>query len=677
MEINNIQIKKKNNSHLFSPLSIDKLSYESADYVMYNYDFRNAKYAFMSPAIVNLTGYNIHEINEIGFTKIVREVIEDKVDRYKINGGRNLIVEEFFAKYYIETKAGEHKWIEDNSFAYIDEEGNRTNSIGILRDTSALQNFINGLNNEKDGLDRIFDLADTMMVQLDKYLNIMMINRKGCKILGGTKDELIGKNLEDFIPVKVKSKYENFVQELLANPDIVTRSTEGTIKSLDDKLKILEWHNTVLRNKNNELVSIISTAQEVTERRNEQKIREIISEILEAANTEKNLEEYFKFIHRSISKLMVTDNFYIAFFNREKNLLTFPYFIDKYDDDDSPKEFGKGLTEYVIRTGRSTLVNPEQHDELNARGETELIGPPSEIWLGVPLKIKDKIIGAIVVQDYENRNTYGETERQILDVVAFPISRAIERKIVEKERELLIVKLKELNKSKDQLFSLISHDLRSPFNSLLGFADILTSEFDTLTREEMREYLNVINESAKNLYGMTNNLLYYSRYQLGKYQYDPVRLNLYKSVQAILETLKNNIMKKNILVKNNVDKNVDITADEDLLNITMENIFHNAIKYTNDGGTIIISTKNIGTISNQSPWINLVVVDDGIGISKANLERVKKREMFSTPGTMKEFGTGLGLLLCNDLCVLNKAEFNIESKEGEGTKVTIQLPLAN
>ena len=210
-------------------------SSDLADYVMYNYDFRNTEYVFMSPSIVNLTGYTIREINEIGFNKIVREVIEDKIDRYQINGGRNLIVEEFFAKYYIETKSGEYKWIEDNSFAYIDEEGNRTNSIGILRDTSALQSFINGLNDEKDGLDRIFDLADTMLLQLDQYLNIVMINQKGCKILGGTKDKLIGRNLEDFIPEKVKSKYEDFVQDLLADPDIDTRSSEGTIKSLDNK----------------------------------------------------------------------------------------------------------------------------------------------------------------------------------------------------------------------------------------------------------------------------------------------------------------------------------------------------------------------------------------------------------------------------------------------------------
>ena len=98
-------------------------------------------------------------------------------------------------------------------------------------------------------------------------------------------------------------------------------------------------------------------------------------------------------------------------------------------------------------------MDKELDEKLVLRGETELVGEQSEIWLGVPLKIQNKVIGVMVVQDYEDPSTYGVTEQQILDVVGYPISRAIERKMVEADREELIVQLKELNESKDKLFS--------------------------------------------------------------------------------------------------------------------------------------------------------------------------------------------------------------------------------
>ena len=675
MNINKFEYKRENVSKFFKSLSSENLSYGSAEYVMYNFDFQTGKYIFMSPSVSKLTGYNIHELNKIGFKNIVEKVAEKKENRYKINGGKNLTVEEYFAKYYIKTKNGEHKWVEDNSFAYIDENGKITTSIGILRDTSALQNFISILNDEKVNLDRIFDLADTVLLQFDSDLNIVMINKKGCEVFGGEENELIGKNIDDFVPNEFKILYKQFTDELLGNPEIITRSSKGTIKTLKGESKIIEWHNTVIRDNNGEVVSIISSAQDITARRKERKIKEIILEILEAANTEKNLHDFFKFIHNSISKVMKAENFYIAYYNREEDVLTFPYFVDKFDDDDSPQKLGKGLTEYVIRTGKAVLVDKELDNKLMEKGEAELVGPQSEIWLGVPLTIKDKVIGVIVLQDYENETTYGETEKQMLEMIAYPISRAIERKVDEKERDDFIAKLQELNESKDELFSLISHDLRGPFNSLLGFADILLTEFDTLTRVEMKEYLKVINESAKNLFGMTNNLLHYSRYQLGKYSYEPESLNIKNVVGKILEDKREHIKKKDILIINKIDDDLQVFADEDLLHITIENIIGNAIKFTEEGGTIKIWTDVVFVEREGNEKLNLCIKDDGVGIPKEDLYKIKHGEMFSTAGTMREFGTGLGLPLSRDLCDMNKAQLKIESQVGKGTKVTIQLPI--
>ncbi len=668
------QIFDRQISTVPASITSESLSYSSSGYVMYNLDFQTGEYIFMSPSVKLLTGYSKNELNKIGFKRIVKKVCSNKIDRYKVNGDINLSVEEFYAKYLIETKSGERKWIEDNSFAYLDKNGDRLSAVGILRDTSSLNTFIDKLNEEKNNLDKIFDLSDTMLIQVDKDLKILMINKKGCRIFSGEKKEIIGKNLCEFIPKHLQSNFEQYIDELINGDEVLTRSTIGKLKTFDKKIKIIEWHNTLLRDNNGEVISIIASGQEITERRKEEKIRKIISEILVEANSGKNLYEVFKFIHKSISKLMKAENFYIAYHNREQNLLTFPYCVDKYDEDALPKKLGKGLTEYVLRTGKSMLVDKKKDYELLQKGEVELIGQQSEIWLGVPLKIQDKVIGVLVLQDYEDASTYTETEQQILDVVAYPISRAIERKIVEAEREELIVQLKDLNASKDQLFSLISHDLRNPFNSLLGFADILTTEFESLTKEEIKEYINVINESAKNLYGMTNNLLHYSRYQLGKYKCIPREMNIEEAIRIVLEKQKHNISKKDILLIKKIDKTVSVFADEDLINIALGNIVENAIKYSNTGGKVKVSVEKIKNDESDKSSVKIIIEDEGVGIPKENLKRIENKEMFSTPGTMREFGTGLGLFLSRDFITLNKGKLQIKSEEGKGTTVSIDLP---
>jgi PAS domain S-box-containing protein len=661
-------------SNATASITSGSLYYSSIAQVIYNLDFQTGEYIFMSPSVNLLTGYSKSELNKIGFKSIVDKVFSNKIDRYRVNGDTDLSVEEFYGKYLIETKSGEKKWIEDNSFAYLDKNGDRLNAVGILRDTSSLHTFIEKLNEEKNNLDKIFDLSDTMLIQIDKDLNIMMINRKGCRIFCGEKKEIIGKNLNEFIPKHLQLNFLKYIDEQINGNEVLTRSTIGKLRTFDNKIKTIEWHNTLLRNKNGELISIIASGQEITERRKEEKIRTIISEILHEANSGNHLYEVFKFIHKSISKLMKAENFYIAYHNREQNLLTFPYCVDKYDDDTPPQKLGKGLTEYVLRTGKSVLVDKKKDDELIQKGETELVGEQSEIWLGVPLKIKDKVIGVLVVQDYEDASTYTEIEQQILDVVAYPISRAIERKIVETEREELIIQLKELNASKDQLFSLISHDLRNPFNSLLGFADIVTSEFDSLTKEEIKQYNNVINESAKNLYGMTNNLLHYSRYQLGKYEFRPRVLELEEAFRIVFETQEHNIKRKDILLIKEIDKNVSIFADEKLISIVFGNIVENAIKYSNAGGTVKISIENIVIDESNKSLVNIIIEDEGVGIPEENLVRIENKEMFSTPGTMREFGIGLGLFLSRDFLTMNKGKLKIKSEKGKGTTVSINLP---
>jgi signal transduction histidine kinase len=332
------------------------------------------------------------------------------------------------------------------------------------------------------------------------------------------------------------------------------------------------------------------------------------------------------------------------------------------------------LTEYVIRTGRSLLVNEDVSRDLEREGEVVLLGSPSKIWLGVPLTIQDHIIGVLVVQDYEDENTYGEKEKEILELISYPTSRAIERKLLEHEREDLISKLKKLNESKDSLFSLISHDLRSPFNSLLGFSEILATEYETLTREEIKEYLNVLYDTSKNLYGMTNNLLQFSRFQTGRVDFNPAILDIKAMLNHSLKLLRGNTIKKRINVISSVPDGIKVSADEDMLNSILQNLISNAVKFTPKGGDIYISVNKLDSFGNMK-MLQVVIRDTGVGITDDLKNNIFKDHVQSSPGTEREYGSGLGLLLVKEFIEKNGGQISVVSKLGEGSTFSFTLPL--
>ncbi len=643
---------------------------------IYSYDFIQKKYTFFSKEVKALIGYNIDELNEVGFANIVHKVLQPKYSHLNKNENpnKNELVEDFSAQYQIKTKGGEIKWLEDVSILAEDTKGERKYSIGFLRDITEIQNHVEELKNEKNKLNEVLDLANILFMVIDSDNIIRLINQNGCKVLGYEKVELINSSIE-----KIFSKQEikqatsrNKKSSLKINATEFENISEVFTKNKIKKT--IKWNNKIVKNEDGSIKFMISSGEEITERIKEERVQQIISNILDKSNSEVNINDLFSFIHQSISELMPVNNFYIALNDKENNFIYFPYFVDEVDTDAPPQKLAKGLTEYVLRYGTSALIDKKNNDELVKKGEIEIIGTPAKIWLGTPLKIQDKTIGVLVVQDYENEAAYGEKEKEILEFISYPISRAIERKIVEEEKSVLIERLKELNESKDKLFSIISHDLRSPFNSLLGFSEILDTEFNTLTHEEVKQYLKVIYDTSKNLFGMTNNLLHYSRFQMGKIDFKPSILNLRKVINNALKLLNGNLIKKNITVNHNIDKTINVVADEELLNSVIQNIISNSIKFTEKSGEISISAM-VTKFFDKPNDVEVIIKDTGIGMSKKDIDNVYNNVMFTTQGTEREYGTGLGLLLVKQFVEQLGGNIKIQSKANSGTTFTFTLPV--
>jgi PAS domain S-box-containing protein len=177
----------------------------------------------------------------------------------------------------------------------------------------------------------------------------------------------------------------------------------------------------------------ITLSLEASEGKRMERVNESIFQISEAANSAQNLQGLFHSIHQVISGLMPANNFYISLYDSVHSILSFPYFVDEFDTPPEPKPLGRGLTEYVLRTGQALLASPEVFTELERRGEVESIGAPSIDWLGVPLNIDGQTIGVLVVQTYTEGLRYSEEDKNILKFVCDQIAMVIHRKKTEEE----------------------------------------------------------------------------------------------------------------------------------------------------------------------------------------------------------------------------------------------------
>jgi PAS domain S-box-containing protein len=226
------------------------------------------------------------------------------------------------------------------------------------------------------------------------------------------------------------------------------------------------------------------------------------------------------------------------------------------------------------------------------------------------------------------------------------------------------------NKEKDKFFSLIAHDLRTPLVGLTGYAEILSQDIDELTKEEIREYSNHIVEISRQTIKFLTNLLEWSRLQTGKIQYNPSDVSIYLIVDSIIRLLKSNASRKKINVVNQVDPSHIVYADENMIYSVLNNLISNAIKFTHEGGEIVISS------SADGDKIITSVKDNGVGMSQEQVNNLfSLNKSFTTPGTAKEKGTGLGIILCRDFINKNFGKLWVESKEGEGTTFSFSLPM--
>lgn len=223
------------------------------------------------------------------------------------------------------------------------------------------------------------------------------------------------------------------------------------------------------------------------------------------------------------------------------------------------------------------------------------------------------------------------------------------------------VELTEANSTKDKFFSIIAHDLKNPLNAMIGFSDLLESNFDTLDPAVQKKYIRLINQSSNDLFKLLENLLQWSRLQTGSIAFNPSRFFLIDAVNPILSLLEASALKKNISIHNTIGKNIPVFGDYAMLTTILRNLLSNAIKFTPDYGSIYIECEETDNA------VRIIIRDTGIGLNASELKKIFRTDVnFSKKGTSGEKGTGMGLILCKEFVEKNNGEIGVISKEGEG-----------
>ena len=339
--------------------------------------------------------------------------------------------------------------------------------------------------------------------------------------------------------------------------------------------------------------------------------------------------------------------------------------------------------------GRKTLVNNAELRMIGAKSEEEVLGKtdfdfyPKEIAEGF---FEDD---QLVIQKNEpviNREEYlidEKGEKRWLLTSKIPmlddqgnviglvgIGRDITDRVkISKEIQLRNEQLTQLNAEKDKFFSIIAHDLKSPFTGLLGLTELMVESSDSFTKEEFVEYSKSINKASKKLYKLLENLLEWAQVQRGTITFTPMNLDLAQIVGQSIDIIYQRALQKKITIINEITSPQKVYIDEKMTQTVLRNLLSNAVKFTKSGGRVFIKAESL-----DEKRLRVSIEDTGVGIPKEDIERLFRIEQkVCSLGTEGESSTGLGLLLCKEFVEMHGGRIWVESEMGKGSKFSFTI----
>ena len=371
---------------------------------------------YISPVVEPLSGYRPSELIGRSFTELIHpEEMPHLLESFQRTLSGALEPHE----YRVLTKSGEVRWARSSSRLIY--EGDRIVGLrGSLTDITARKRAEERLRLLSSAVEQ----STEGIAVSDLEGNLLFVNDAFAAMHGYAPQELAGKHLSTFHTSGQMPSVEAANRQIQETGEF---SSEIWHVRRDGTVFPTLMHNSLLRDEIGNPLGVIGALRDITARKQAETVQHVLYQIANALHTTKDLNSLFRTIHQEISTVLNTKNFYIALYDEKSDKLSLPYLVDEQDQFDTFPA-GKTLTAYVIKNDKPLLVTRKEIERLVQSGEVETIGAPTGVWLGVPLRTRDKVIGALAVQDYADETAIGEKELEILGFVSNQIAFSIERK---------------------------------------------------------------------------------------------------------------------------------------------------------------------------------------------------------------------------------------------------------
>jgi PAS domain S-box-containing protein len=447
----------------------------------------------------------------------------------------------------------------------------------------------------------------------------------------------------------------------------------GQYKSSRTGKAEMEYIITPLKNQGKEDgLGYLLQVQEITERKKAEKIQQILFNISNSLITTRDEGELIGIIHEQLGTLLDTTNFYVAFYDESSGMLSTPFYQDQKDSVTSWPA-AKSLTGYVILQDKSILVTQKESEELVRSGIIDMIGIPSACWLGVPLRVDGKAIGAIVVQSYDDPQAYSGKDLEMLEFVSDQIRMCIQQKRAEHKLIEAKEKAQESDRLKSAFLANMSHEIRTPMNAIVGFSGMLTDP--DLSQKDRNRYSEIIKSRSDDLLHIVSDILEISRIESGTVTILKSKANLSSMLREIETEMSQKINRAGkshlSLICEIPPSPDDITfiSDPYIIKQVFNNLIDNAIKFTHTGSI------RFGCHPPENGYITCFVSDTGIGISPKHQALIFEHfRQADSDDTHLYGGTGLGLSICKGSLELLGGRIWVESSYGKGSIFYFSLP---
>ncbi len=537
----------------------------------------------------------------------------------------------------------------------------------VLTDVSRHKDYERKLSNEKAMLEHLIDAAPEAIVLTDFDGRIMRINRGFTKLFGYEPEETDNRMIDDLVvPDELREEAIKIDEEALANGtgalETIRRDKQG------NRINVSLIASSVISN--DKTIAFLGIYRDISREIKSRLMQEIQYNISTVALQDSDIFDIYPTIVQEIGKLWNVNNFFIALYNREKDTLTFPFFADERDHFQETAAKNT-LTGWVIRNNKAVLLDEMDILKIEKTGAISLVGSPCKIWMGVPLRMDDEVIGAICLQDYKAIDAFNNDDLQVFEFIANQIVLTLQRRRMLDNLITARKRAEEAAFSKQQFMSTMSHEIRTPLNEVIGITNLL---YQSNPREDQMEYIKTLRFSANHLLTLVNDILDYNKMEAGKIVFEKTEFDLPSMLDDMKRSYSHRAQEKGIsfTVEKSADLPSTLIGDPIRLNQILSNLLSNALKFTSEGGVTLKAA--VKEHLEERVLLEFSVADTGIGIAMEKLEVIFESYAQASDDTTRKYGgTGLGLAICKRLVDLQGGKISVASEPDRGSVFTFSI----